>query len=130
VISTIFGASLAKIFDAVRGNVVKKRRSMLAARSLADQFRRFIEQPLKRGDVAETMASAACSNFEFANCVLQRFDVLRELRPARKSMRACNQELRVGELLISPIGCAIPRVGLIGANRVAHSRRATDRRRP
>src|SRR3954470_4724652 len=87
--------ALAKVFDAVRRDVVKQRRLMLAARSLPDQLRRLIEQPSKRVDVAGDDRIRRLLELRLRGAVLQRVNVPRELRPTRKPMRTSNQKLRV-----------------------------------
>lgn len=91
--------SLAKVFDAVRGDVVKKCRSMLTARSLPDQLRRLIEKAAKCRDVAEDDRIRGLLEFRIGRaCSLQLRDMLSKLRPARKSVRTSDQKLRIGKL--------------------------------
>ena len=92
--------SLAKIFDAVRGHVVKQRRSMLAARPLPDQLRLFIEQAPKCVDVARDDRIRRLLKLRIRGAVvLQRVDMPRELRPTGKPMRTRDERLRVCQLV-------------------------------
>src|SRR5438270_10428715 len=72
---------------------------MLAAGALPDQLRRLIEQLPKRGDVAGDDRIGGPLELRVRRAgVLQRINMQCEFRPARKSVSAGDQKLRVGEL--------------------------------